>query len=185
MKENALEHPSTKMEIELNEQLESLSKKLPKFPDGRINYSKSNIAPIVVVFVSYKGKILLLKRSKKVAAYYGKWNTVAGYIDEFVHIHEKMLEELHEELGLKKIHISALRLGQSYLMTDKKIKKKWMVYPGIVYLSKKPKIKIDWEHTEYKWIKPKDVKKYDIVKDVDRSLRNAVNGKYVFAFLNS
>jgi len=62
--------------------LKEFSKKLPKFEDGRINYSCSDEAPVITIFVRYKDKILLLKRSDKVAAYKGKWNTIAGYLDE-------------------------------------------------------------------------------------------------------
>lgn len=45
--------------------VKNLSTKLPKFKDGRINYSKSTIAPVVNSFVKYKDKILILRRGEK------------------------------------------------------------------------------------------------------------------------
>ena len=46
--------------------IKEFANKLPKFPDGRIDYSSSDIAPVITVFVKHKDKILLLKRSDKV-----------------------------------------------------------------------------------------------------------------------
>ena len=79
--------------------LKKLKEELPYFSDGRIDYSNSKIAPVIKVFVKYSNKVLLLKRSDKVATYKNKWNTVAGYIDEIKPVKQKAMEELQEELG--------------------------------------------------------------------------------------
>jgi len=42
-----------------------------------------------------------------------------------------------------------------------------------VDLKKKPDIKLNWEHTEYRWIKPEELKKFDIVPSLDNSLKRA------------
>jgi hypothetical protein len=46
----------------------------------------------------------------------------------------------------------------------------WIIFPVLVELSVKPAISIDWEHTEYKWINPNDLRKYEIVADLDKTL---------------
>ena len=160
---------------ELLKIIEELAKKLPKFADGRINYSDSDTAPVITVFLKYKGKILILKRSDKVSFYQRKWNTVAGYIDELKPIQEKITEEISEETGVKKEDILSHKIGKSYTFTDPLVNKTWIVIPAIVELKIKPKIKLDWEHTEYKWIKPEDLKKFDIVPKIDESLNRAIN----------
>src|SRR3989344_8553514 len=137
--------------------------RLPKFHDGRIDYSNSDIAAVIIVFVRYKHKILLLKRSDKVRAYKNKWNSVAGYLDELKPIDEKVLEELHEELNINKNSISSMKVGKFYKFTDKKIKKTWIVNPVMVELKDKPKITLNWEHTEFLWIYPSKIKNYNIV----------------------
>ena len=38
--------------------LKELSEKLPKFEDGRIDYSNSDKAPVITVFVKYRDDIL-------------------------------------------------------------------------------------------------------------------------------
>ncbi|TFB09118.1 NUDIX domain-containing protein [Candidatus Atribacteria bacterium MT.SAG.1] len=153
--------------------IKEFANKLPKFSDGRIDYSNSNIAPVITVFVEYKGKILLLKRSDEVKVYQGKWNAVAGYLDELKPVHEKALEEIQEELGINENNILWLRIGEPYEFTDAEVSKSWIVHPILVELIKKPNIKMNWEHTKYKWIEPEELKQFDTVFNLDRSLENA------------
>ncbi len=147
--------------------IKEFSKKLPKFKDGRIDYSKSNEAPVITVFIKVKDKILLLKRSNKVLTYKGKWNTIAGYLDEVKPIEEKIKEELREEINVKEV--LSIKIGNYFEILDKKINKKWIVTPVLVELKDRPEIKLDWEHTEFKWIKPEEMKNYDTVANLDKS----------------
>jgi len=157
-------------EIIFEKVLREFSEKLPKFPDGRIDYSHSNKAPVLTCFVKYEDKILLLKRSDKVRVYQGLWNSVAGYLDEFRPLEEKALEEIREELGLTADIIKQTKLGQPYELVDDKAKKIWVIFPVLVELNKEPVIKLDWEHTDFKWINPADLKSFDIVPDLDKTL---------------
>lgn len=164
-----------KTEEEIHHLLQDFSDKLPHFSDGRIDYSKTKTAPVLTVFVTYKEKFLLLKRSNKVRTYQGKWNTVAGYLDNPEQtLFEKILEELKEELGITKDQISSYSFGQKYQFTDKKNNKTWIVHPTLVTLLKKPSITLNWEHTEYTWIKADEIKKYDTVPNLKESMKRAV-----------
>lgn len=154
------------------EKVKELGKNLPRFPDGRIDYSKSDVAPVITVFVRHKDKILLLKRSDRVKTYKGKWNTVAGYIDEMKPIKEKVLEELREEIGIDENVISRIKFGKPYEFEDKNINKSWIVLPVLVELNKEVEIRLDWEHTEHKWIKKEELVNFDTVPNLDRSLEN-------------
>lgn len=160
-------------EEKLFETLKKFQKELPHFPDGRIDYSHSNVSPVLTVFISVGEEILLLKRSDKVGTYKGKWNTVAGYLDEVRPLQEKISEELHEELSLPPELILKISLGKPYKYLDIAISKTWLIHPVFVTLKAKPKIKIDWEHTEYAWIKPSELKKYDVVPGLEKSYKYA------------
>lgn len=157
-------------EQKILEVIKQFAERLPKFPDGRIDYSNSNVAPVVTVFVKYKEKILLLKRSDKVRVYQGKWNTVAGYLDELRPIREKVLEEIKEELEIEKDNVLSIIFGEPYQFTDKEVNKTWIVCPVLVELKEKPNIKLNWEHTDYKWIKQDELRNFDIVPKLDESL---------------
>jgi len=161
-------------EQKIFETIKEFAKKLPKFSDGRINYSSSDIAPVITVFVKYKNKILLLKRSNKVRVYQNKWNTVAGYLDELKPIREKVFEEIKEELGIDKSNVSTIIFGKTYEFIDNEVNKTWIVHPVLIELKSKPEIKLDWEHTEYKWIEPRELKKFDIVPKLEESLKRVL-----------
>jgi isopentenyldiphosphate isomerase len=155
--------------------IKKFSKKLPHFQDGRIDYSRSDTAPVLTVFIAYQNKFLLLKRSSNVRTYQHKWNTVAGYLDDPNQtIFEKILEELNEELQITKKQISSYSFGQSYQFTDENNGKTWIVYPTIVTLSEKPHITLDREHTEYTWITADEIKKYDTIPNLKKSMKRAI-----------
>ena len=150
--------------------IKEFSEKLPKFSDGRIDYSNTDKAPVLTCFVKYQDKILLLKRSDKVRVYQGLWNTVAGYLDDLKPPKEKALEEVNEELGIKRNDILKISTGNPYKFHDKDVQKIWVIFPILVELKNKPMIKLDWEHTEYKWIKPNEINNHDVVPNLDATL---------------
>ena len=154
--------------------IKKFAKKLPKFSDNRIDYSNSDTAPVINIFVKHQDKILLLKRSHKVRSYAGKWNAVSGYLDEVKPVKEKVLEELSEELGIQQDNISSIHFGKFWKLQDKKVNKTWLIQPVLVELLEQPKIKLDWEHTEYRWIKSEELTKFDIVTKLDKNLQNAL-----------
>jgi len=155
--------------------IKEFSKKLPKFPDGRINYSNSKKAPVITAIVKYKDKILLLKRSHNVSTYKGKWQVVAGYLDEIKSIKEKVLEELREEIRVEENIIDKIIIGDYFEFEDSDIGKTWIVIPVLVELKEKPKISIDREHTNFRWITLKELRKYDIVPNLNESLRRVLD----------
>ena len=153
--------------------IEEMAKKLPKFPDGRIDYSSSNYAPVVNVFLRLNGKLLILMRSNKVGNYKGKWNIISGYLDSIGPLKEKAMEEVKEELGLT-IDESMIKPGKPYEIFDKKIKKTWLVCPFLVELKSEPEIKLDFENTEYKWIDPEELKGPDTVIGLNTGYKNCI-----------
>lgn len=134
---------------------------LPRFPDGRIDYTSAQEAPVLVCFVRYKEEYLLLKRSDKVGAYQKYWSTIAGFIDnEQQTLKDKVLEELSEEIGVGEEKISQWRWIEPYEYKDQTTKKIWLRYSVIVDVFQKPEIKLDWEHTEHVWITPEKRNQY-------------------------
>ena len=148
--------------------------RLPKFPDGRKDYSNSDKAPVLTCFVRFEDEILLLKRSERVRTHKGIWHTVAGYIDEPKPIRQKALEELEEELDIHSEVVSGFTAGEPYEFFDEGAKKSWIVHPVLVELKNKPVMTLDWEHTEFKWISPNEVSGYDTVPKLDESLKRVL-----------
>lgn len=160
---------------DIEELLAGFSRSLPHFPDGRIDYHGSDEAPVITCFVECEGNLLLLKRSDRVGTYQGKWNSVAGYIDEIVPLREKILEELREELGIQEDDLLEIRIARPYRSFDGAIRKTWIIVPCLARLKVLPPISLDWEHTDYRWILPEEMKDYPTVPDLDRSLKKALS----------
>jgi len=152
--------------------VEGLSKTLPKFPDGRIDYTNSAEAAALNIFVEASGEFLLLKRSEKVGNYGGKWASVAGYMDEVRPIEEKVLEELREEIGVEKELIKNIAIGNVFFKKDLKLEKIWIICPIVVKLKSKPEINLDWEHTEFKWVRKEEILSFDLMPGVELALEN-------------
>lgn len=154
-----------------------LTRNLPRFTDGRINFTGVRKAPVVNVIVELDGKILIMKRSDKVSAYQRLWNGVSGFIDEPKPIEEFVRQEISEELSIGSELVGKMSVSDPYIVEDQDIDRVWYVYPVLVSLKKEPKIVLDWEHTDFKWIAPSELSKYQYVKDFDKSVRLALGYK--------
>lgn len=157
-------------EKDITAMIKELGSRLPKFEDGRINYSSSDIAPVVSVFIAYDGKFLLLKRSSKVQHYKGLWDTVSGYIDELKPIKTKALEEVWEETGIGTDLIREVKTAAPYTLQDHNLGRSWVICPVLVVLSSKPDILLDFENDECRWVSPEEIKNYATVPDLAAGL---------------
>lgn len=98
------------------------------------------------------------------------WNGISGYIDEIKTIEEKALEEIWEETKIPKSIISNIKIGKPFKLKDAKIKKTWILCPVLVELTKLPKIKLDSENVEYKWIYANQIKDFKTVPGLENEL---------------
>ena len=137
-----------------NYNFEKITNELPRFSDGRIDYTNSRIAFVINAVLIHNNKILMLKRSDKVTTNKNSWDCIGGYYDENITPIKILQKELKEEINLNLDYIDKIEELEIIEINDEK---KWIIYPFIVYLNSKPKIQLDWEHTEYKWVNKDEV----------------------------
>lgn len=125
---------------------------LPRFPDGRVDFSTSDSAPVLNIFIMHGEEVLLFKRSGRVGAYKGLWNGIGGYIDEPVPLHDKTLAELHEETGIDASAVQEVSFAPPFEVIDEGIPKTWLVHPALVVLKERIEPALDWEHTDFRWV---------------------------------
>ncbi|MFZ8801576.1 MAG: nicotinamide-nucleotide amidohydrolase family protein [Candidatus Calescibacterium sp.] len=139
---------------------------------------------VASTFVEYKGKILILKRSKKVGSYRGKWGVVSGHIEEGETEEETSLKELKEEIGLDMNLIDKFTKSTPFELSDVKLGIRWEIAPFRAILKTKPEIKIDWEHVKYLWIKPSELSKFKtaplLYQGYLKNIFNPINTKINF-----
>jgi len=113
---------------------------------------------VVNAFLKYKNQILFFKRSQKVSTHRGLWAPVGGYLDGQPVI-KKARQEVIEETGIKPSMLKNYQRGKVCKFAEPKIDRVWLINPVLFELKRKPKIKLDWEHTDYKWVRIDDLKK--------------------------
>lgn len=150
--------------------IKKLGESLPHLPDGRIDYSRASKAAVLICFVIHKDEILILKRSDKVGFYRGKWNVVSGFLDDLKPLKEKAMEEIQEELGIQKEDVSSISVKKFWEFEDSNLQKTWIVFPVLTELTRKPEIILNWENSDFKWIKTHELKKFDTVPHLRENL---------------
>ena len=117
------------------------------------------------ILMNNEGKILILKRSNKVSTYRELWAGISGYVEENEEPYETAIKEIREETGIDKQYITLIkRVGPVELIDIYDgIKYNWKIFIFLFKFEKKDKIDIDWEHSEYRWIPPSEIRKFDTV----------------------
>jgi 8-oxo-dGTP pyrophosphatase MutT (NUDIX family) len=123
---------------------------------------------VVTCFLEHKGKILILRRSKKVGSYQGRWAGVSGYVEASYLV--QAYTEIKEETGLGKSDVELRVRGKPLQTVDTKLGRRWIVHPFLFFVKEPLKVKIDWEHTETIWIKPEELAKYKTVPGLKDAL---------------
>jgi len=128
---------------------------------------------VVTCFLESDGEILILRRSQQVGSYQGRWAGVSGYIQTTAD--EQALAEIEEETSLSGEDLEFIKRGKPLSIKDEKLGVKWLVHPYLFHIKDRDKIKIDWEHKEIRWIKPKDIDNYQTVPKLKQTLTRVYN----------
>jgi len=127
---------------------------------------------VVTCFLEHRGKILILRRSAKVGTYRRAWAGVSGYME--TNDIDQAFTEISEETELYKKDLALKKRGEPLEVIDKSLNRKWIVHPFLFHVKSPEKIKTDWEHTEAKWIKPGELKKYETVPGLAKALTRVI-----------
>jgi hypothetical protein len=82
-------------------------------------------------------------------------------------------------LGIGKNLIVSIRIGKPYEVTDFDTNKTWIVNPAIVELKRIPDIRLNFEHTEFKWIKREELSYFNTVPFIKKFFDNYVHMKTI------
>lgn len=137
------------------------------------DYTHARSAPVIIIFVKYRDKFLLVKRSEKMLTYQGLWSCLAGFVDDDKSMEEKVVFELEEELGLKKDDVKEIKAGDTYLFVDKDLDREWIRHLFLVEITN-PNIKLSWEHSELVWATAEEAKGYETTPGFGEDLAKIV-----------
>ena len=123
---------------------------------------------VVTCFLEHDGLILILRRSQKVSTYQRSWAGVSGYIE--TEPLDQAYTEIREETSLFPNSLKLVKQGRPLEVIDKELNRKWVVHPFLFHVTDPERLKIDWEHTECKWIHPDDLSHYQTVPGLKKAL---------------
>ena len=126
---------------------------------------------IVTSFIKNNNKILILKRSDKVKSMKCLWAGVSGIIEENDTTPlARAKTEILEETGINEEGIELLKANERIKIEDAQYKNhEWNIFP-FLFKTKNPEIKLNWENSEFKWIKPNEIKNYETVPELEKIL---------------
>ena len=70
---------------------------------------------------------------------------------------------LGEEVGLGGEDIELVGEGEVLEVIDEEVGRRWLVHPYRFCVTRPEGMRIDWEHTEMRWIDPKEIGDYETV----------------------
>ena len=128
---------------------------------------------IVTSFITNDQKILLLKRSNQVKTMKCLWAGISGIIEKGDKTPLSRAKiEIFEEVGIKEEELKLLKSIQQQRTVSPQYKNhEWDIFP-FLFSTKNMEIKLNWENSEFKWVKPTEIVNYKTVPDLDKILSN-------------
>ena len=124
---------------------------------------------IVTSFLTHDGKYLILKRSNNVKSMRNLWAGISGIIEADEEPLYRAKTEIFEEAGIPQDKISLLRSAQQIRVGSQYENHEWLIHP-FLFSTQDPKITLNWENQEYKWIKPSELVQYQTVPSLEKVL---------------
>ncbi|MCA9820021.1 MAG: NUDIX domain-containing protein [Nitrosarchaeum sp.] len=127
---------------------------------------------IVTAFIRNQEKFLLLKRSEKVKTMKGLWAGISGIIERNEDPLSRAKIEIFEEIGVSEESINLIKSGKEMIINSPQYENhEWKVFPFLFEVDDL-EIKLNWENSEYVWIKKEDISDYNTVPSLDKVLFN-------------
>ena len=126
---------------------------------------------IVTSFIKNDDKVLILKRSDKVKSMKCLWAGISGIIekDDITPL-DRAKTEIFEETGINEKEIELLKsMEQIKIKSAQYRNHEWNIFP-FLFKTKNPKIKLNWENSDFNWIEPNQIKNYETVPELEKIL---------------
>lgn len=114
-------------------------------------------------------EVLLLRRSQQVGTYRGRWAGVSGYLEEANPL-AQAYREIEEEAGLARDEVTLLRAGEPLVVVDAEADRSWIVHPFLFEVRPDAQVRVDWEHTEARWVRPEEASAFETVPQLTEAL---------------
>jgi len=137
-------------------------------------------ANVVTCFLIRRGEdgdeLLLLRRSDRVSTYRGLWAGVSGYLEAETPL-AQAYRELEEEIGLGRDDVRLITEGEPLIVPDESINMRWTVYPFLFEALRPERLRLDWEHTDSRWLRPQELAELETVPGLAEGFERLYSGR--------
>lgn len=127
---------------------------------------------IVTSFIRDDGKLLILKRSDEVKSMKGLWAGISGIIEKNEEPLTRAKIEIFEEVGITEDKISLIKATEEIRIVSPQYKNhEWEIFPFLFEVNN-PKITLNWENSDFKWISIEELENYETVPSLQKVLFN-------------
>jgi len=127
---------------------------------------------IVTSFIQDNHRLLILKRSDKVKTMKGLWAGISGIIEKNEEPLTRAKIEIYEETNIPENKIKLIKTAEKLVINSPQYENhEWEIFP-FLFEAKNPKIKLNWENSEYIWITIDELKNYNTVPSLEKVLLN-------------
>ncbi|MBI4505295.1 MAG: NUDIX domain-containing protein [Chloroflexi bacterium] len=141
------------------------------FPHHWLHPEEPPRTEVVTCFLLRRGprpQVLLVRRSGRVGTYQGRWAGVSGYAEG--QPAQQCYRELEEEVGLGRGQVRLLCRGMPLPVDDAAAGRRWLVHPFLFAVARDTAPRLDWEHTEARWVDLADIAAYETVPGLAAAL---------------
>ena len=125
---------------------------------------------IVTSFLSNEDEYLILRRSDRVKSMRGLWGGISGVIEQNEEPLQRAKIEIFEETGIRENQIVLVKTAKELqVRSDQYSNHEWIVFP-FLFSTKEPMVRLNWENSEYRWIRSNEISNYRTVPSLDRVL---------------
>ena len=113
-------------------------------------------------------RVLLLRRSSRVRTMRGKWSGVSGIIEGNEKPLNRAKTEIFEEAGISKSKIRLIRSADGIRIKSPQYRNHEWVVSAFLFEADSPPVRLNWENSDYRWVKISEMDKYETVPDLYR-----------------
>ncbi len=79
-------------------------------------------------------------------------------------------------MGLGRDAVRLLAEGEPLIVVDESIGTRWTVHPFLFEMVQPDDVRLDWEHTESRWVRPEEVSALETVPGLAEALARVCRG---------
>lgn len=140
---------------------------------GAVELPEVDVRHVVTAFLRHGDRILLLRRSRDVGSFQGRWAGVSGYLEEAEEPESRARQEIAEETGIESPRL--VEAGEIVLARQRTGDVVWAVHPFLFRVDTED-VALDWEHDAFEWIEPDRLDGFETVPKLREAFESAQAG---------